>query len=64
MIHRLALVLETRLGRVDDAVASLSDAEAERVRTVAIRAVDAVCTVGRTLKAGTEVVFDIDGSGP
>ena len=32
---------------------------AEAVLTVVERAVDKVCTVGRTLKAGTEVDLDI-----
>lgn len=41
-------------------LSGLSADEAERVRTVVERAVDAVCTVGRTLKAGTEVSLDID----
>ncbi len=41
-------------------LSGLNAEEAERVRTVVQRAVDAVCTVGRTLKAGTHVSFDID----
>jgi len=43
--------------RID--LSGLSAEEAERVRTVVARAIDSVCTVGRTLKSGTEVVFDI-----
>lgn len=38
----------------------LTPQEAERVRTVVNRAIDQVCTVGRTLKAGTQVTFTID----
>ena len=42
----------------------LTEAEAARVHTVVARAIDSVCTVGRTLKAGTEVTFEIaDGRG-
>mgnify|MGYP000897809096 FL=1 len=41
-------------------LSGMSAEEAERVRTVVQRAVDAVCTVGRTLRAGTRVGFDID----
>jgi uncharacterized OsmC-like protein len=37
----------------------LTEAEAARLRTVLHRAVDQVCTVGRTLKAGTTVNFDV-----
>lgn len=43
----------------------LDDAEKQRLLTVVNRAVDQVCTVGRTLKAGTEVRFEVkdkDGS--
>ena len=40
-------------------LSGLSEAEAERVRTVVNRAIDQVCTVGRTLKTGTEVTFEI-----
>ncbi|KIQ15906.1 hypothetical protein ASG56_17865 [Rhodococcus sp. Leaf7] len=32
----------------------------ERLLTVVTKAVDKVCTVGRTLKAGTEVVLTVD----
>lgn len=44
---------------LDIDLSGLSDAEAERVRTVVTRAIDQVCTVGRTLKSGTEVTFEI-----
>jgi uncharacterized OsmC-like protein len=41
-------------------LSGLSGEDAERVRVVVQRAVDAVCTVGRTLRAGTEVTFEIE----
>ncbi len=53
-------------------LSQLTEAEVTRLLTVVNRAVDQVCTVGRTLKAGTEVHFDVldtadchrpDGSG-
>jgi uncharacterized OsmC-like protein len=40
-------------------LSGLADEEAERLRVVVNRAVDQVCTVGRTLKSGTEITFDI-----
>jgi uncharacterized OsmC-like protein len=40
-------------------LSGLTDAEAERLRVVVNRAVDQVCTVGRTLRSGTEITFDI-----
>ncbi|QNI06318.1 OsmC family protein [Mycobacterium kubicae] len=40
-------------------LSGLSDEEKDRVRLVVERAVDAVCTVGRTLKSGTEVKFEV-----
>ncbi len=40
-------------------LSGLSDADAERVRVVVSRAIDQVCTVGRTLKSGTKVDFEI-----
>ncbi len=40
-------------------LSQLSEDEAARLLVVANRAVDQVCTVGRTLKAGAEVIFDI-----
>lgn len=49
----LAEVLKIDLGAMDP------DAQ-ERLLTVVQRAVDKVCTVGRTLKAGTKVTLDID----
>jgi uncharacterized OsmC-like protein len=40
-------------------LSGLSDEEKQRVLVVANRAVDLVCTVGRTLKFGTTVNFEI-----
>ncbi|BBZ05118.1 osmotically inducible protein C [Mycolicibacterium chitae] len=40
-------------------LSGLTEAEAERLRVVVNRAIDQVCTVGRTLKSGTEVSFEI-----
>ncbi|BBZ14613.1 OsmC family protein [Mycobacterium branderi] len=40
-------------------LSGLDDAEKARVLTVVQRAVDQVCTVGRTLKSGTKVTFEI-----
>jgi uncharacterized OsmC-like protein len=52
----LAEVLEVDLSGLDD------DAKA-RLRTVVERAIDQVCTVGRTLKSGTEVTFEVNDRG-
>lgn len=40
-------------------LSDLDEADRQRLLTVVHRAVDQVCTVGRTLKAGTEVRFEI-----
>jgi uncharacterized OsmC-like protein len=40
-------------------LSGLSDEEKQRVLVVVERAVDQVCTVGRTLKAGTTVSFEV-----
>lgn len=40
-------------------LSGLSEGEAARLLTVVERAIDQVCTVGRTLKSGTEVTFEI-----
>jgi uncharacterized OsmC-like protein len=40
-------------------LSGLSEAEKARVLVVANRAVELVCTVGRTLKSGTTVNFEI-----
>lgn len=44
-------------------LSGLTDAEAERLRIVVNRAVDQVCTVGRTLKSGTQVNFTVTNGG-
>jgi uncharacterized OsmC-like protein len=40
-------------------LSGLTDQEKERLRVVVNRAIDQVCTVGRTLKSGTEITFEI-----
>lgn len=40
-------------------LSGLTDEEAARLLTVVNRAVDQVCTVGRTLKQGTTVTFEV-----
>ena len=50
---KLAETLEVDLSELDP------DA-AQRLLVVVQRAIDSVCTVGRTLKAGTEVALDIE----
>ncbi|HEX7323177.1 MAG TPA: OsmC family protein [Mycobacterium sp.] len=40
-------------------LSGLTEDETDRLLTVVGRAVDQVCTVGRTLKSGTEVRFDV-----
>lgn len=44
-------------------LSGLDDAEKARVLTVVQRAVDQVCTVGRTLKSGTKVTFEVTDVG-
>lgn len=39
-------------------LSALSEDEIKRLKIVVERAIDKVCTVGRTLKAGTEVTFE------
>lgn len=41
-------------------LSGVTEAEAERLRIVVNRAIDQVCTVGRTLKTGTDVTFAMD----
>ncbi|MDY6869937.1 MAG: OsmC family protein [Actinomycetota bacterium] len=41
----------------------LPDAEVARLLTVVERAIDQVCTVGRTLKSGTKVTFEVKNVG-
>jgi len=45
-------------------LAGLSEAEIERLVIVVNRAIDQVCTVGRTLKAGATVTFDVTNTAP
>ena len=40
-------------------LSGLSDAEVAKLRVVVERSIDKVCTVGRTLKSGTEVSFKV-----
>lgn len=44
-------------------LSGLSEEERERLLVVVTRAVDLVCTVGRTLKSGTRVNFEITDVG-
>ena len=44
-------------------LSSLSEADVARLRTVVDRAVDQICTVGRTLKSGTKVNFEVANIG-
>jgi uncharacterized OsmC-like protein len=52
-------LLEERL-EID--LAGLDEAEIAKLKIVVERAIDKVCTVGRTLKSGTEVRFEVDPS--
>jgi uncharacterized OsmC-like protein len=49
--------------RMELDLSGLSEDEVARVITVVERAIDQVCTVGRTLKSGTEVTFGVSGAG-
>jgi uncharacterized OsmC-like protein len=42
-------------------LSNLSEADIKRLKVVVERAIDKVCTVGRTLKAGTDVTFEFAG---
>ncbi|MDT5352232.1 MAG: hypothetical protein QOJ56_764 [Mycobacterium sp.] len=44
-------------------LAGLDDAEKTRVLTVVQRAIDQVCTVGRTLKSGTKITLEVTDVG-
>jgi len=44
-------------------LSELSAEDLVRLRTVVERAIDSVCTVGRTLKSGTEVTFEVKDVG-
>ncbi|MBI3223486.1 MAG: OsmC family protein [Mycolicibacterium cosmeticum] len=45
-------------------LSGLSEDEVKRLLVVVERAIDQVCTVGRTLKSGTEVKFEISHERP
>ena len=49
--------------RMELDLSGLSEDERKRVITVVARAIDQVCTVGRTLKTGTEVTFEVSDAG-
>ncbi len=49
--------------RLELDLSGLSEDERKRVITVVERAIDQVCTVGRTLKTGTEVTFEVSDAG-
>jgi uncharacterized OsmC-like protein len=49
--------------RMELDLSGLPEDEAARVLTVLQRAIDQVCTVGRTLKSGTEVTFEVNDAG-
>ena len=40
-------------------LSGLSDQERDRLLVIIERAIDQVCTVGRTLKSGTEITFEV-----
>ncbi|MGK2865359.1 MAG: OsmC family protein [Mycobacterium sp.] len=44
-------------------LSGMSEDEVNRLLVVVQRAVDTVCTVGRTLKSGTEVTFEVKNLG-
>lgn len=49
--------------RMELDLSALSEDERARVLTVVERAIDQVCTVGRTLKSGTKVTFEVSDAG-
>lgn len=49
--------------RMELDLSGLSESERARVLAVVERAVDSVCTVGRTLKSGTKVTFEVSDAG-
>jgi uncharacterized OsmC-like protein len=49
--------------RMELDLSGLSDDEVARLLTVVVRAIDQVCTVGRTLKTGTKVAFEVTDVG-
>ena len=56
---------EERYPRIEETLeidlSGLSAEDRERLLLVITRAIDQVCTVGRTLKAGAEISFDVVG---
>ena len=56
---------EERYPRIEETLeidlSGLSAEDRERLLLVVTRAIDQVCTVGRTLKAGAEISFDVVG---
>jgi uncharacterized OsmC-like protein len=44
-------------------LSGLAEDEIVKLKTVVERSIDKVCTVGRTLKSGTEVTFEVTNSG-
>jgi uncharacterized OsmC-like protein len=44
-------------------LSQLTEDERQRLQTVIHRAIDAACTVGRTLKSGTEITFEVANNG-
>lgn len=50
--------------RLEVDLSGLAAEDRERLLLVVTRAIDQVCTVGRTLKAGAEVEVEIAGPGP
>src|SRR6201996_964192 len=58
--HEVYPLLEETL-EID--LSGLDDAEKERVLIVVQRAIDQACTVGRTLKSGTEIKFHVTDVG-
>ena len=44
-------------------LAGLSEDEVARLLVVVNRTIDQVCTVARTLKSGTKITFEVNGSG-
>jgi uncharacterized OsmC-like protein len=49
--------------RMELDLSGLSEDELARVLTVVQRAIDQACTVGRTLKSGTKVTFEVTDAG-
>jgi uncharacterized OsmC-like protein len=43
-------------------LSGLSENEVKKLRIIVERSIDKVCTVGRTLKSGTEVTFEVTDS--